>query len=114
MGLGICPGRAAFSAANDSPKGPSANFSAIISAAISTQLQKSIVFTTARDPIYESVYVGRPWTELDYLQAMTTSAPIFDQVKSTFPEVVARFHLFVRTNLSSDSVRGRRDNFCLC
>ena len=42
-----------------------------------------------KDPIYESVYVGRPWTELDYLQAMTTSAPIFDQVNATFPEVIA-------------------------
>lgn len=42
-----------------------------------------------KDPIYESVYVGRPWTELDYLQAMTTSAPVFDQVNATFPEVIA-------------------------
>ena len=42
-----------------------------------------------KDPIYESVYVGRPWTELDYLQALTTSAPIFDQVNATFPEVIA-------------------------
>jgi vanillate/4-hydroxybenzoate decarboxylase subunit C len=42
-----------------------------------------------KDPIYDSVYVGRPWTELDYLQAMTTSAPIFVQLKETFPEVVA-------------------------
>ena len=42
-----------------------------------------------KDPIYESVYVGRPWTELDYLQALTTSAPIFDQVNATFPEVQA-------------------------
>lgn len=42
-----------------------------------------------KNPIYESVYVGRPWTELDYLQALTTSAPIFEQVNQTFPEVVA-------------------------
>jgi vanillate/4-hydroxybenzoate decarboxylase subunit C len=42
-----------------------------------------------KDPIYESVYVGRPWTELDYLQALTTSTPIFDQVNATFPEVIA-------------------------
>jgi vanillate/4-hydroxybenzoate decarboxylase subunit C len=42
-----------------------------------------------KNPIYESVYVGRPWTELDYLQALTTSAPIFDQVNATFPEVIA-------------------------
>jgi vanillate/4-hydroxybenzoate decarboxylase subunit C len=42
-----------------------------------------------KNPIYESVYVGRPWTELDYLQALTTSTPIFDQVNATFPEVIA-------------------------
>ncbi|MDN5871251.1 MAG: UbiD family decarboxylase [Nitrococcus sp.] len=42
-----------------------------------------------RDPIYDAVYVGRPWTEIDYLQAMTTSAPIFAQLHDTFPEVVA-------------------------
>jgi vanillate/4-hydroxybenzoate decarboxylase subunit C len=42
-----------------------------------------------KDPIYDAVYVGRPWTELDFLQAMTTSAPIFVQLNATFPEVVA-------------------------
>jgi UbiD family decarboxylase len=42
-----------------------------------------------KNPIFESVYVGRPWTELDFLQAMTTSAPVFVQLNKTFPEVVA-------------------------
>jgi UbiD family decarboxylase len=42
-----------------------------------------------KDPIYDAVYVGRPWTELDFLQAMTTSAPIFVQLKASFPEIVA-------------------------
>jgi UbiD family decarboxylase len=42
-----------------------------------------------KDPIYDAVYVGRPWTEIDFLQAMTTSAPIYLQLKQTFPEVVA-------------------------
>ena len=28
-----------------------------------------------KDPIYDFVYVGRPWTELDYLQAMTSVYP---------------------------------------
>jgi UbiD family decarboxylase len=41
------------------------------------------------NPIYDAVYVGRPWTELDYLQAITTSAPIYMQLKQTFPEVFA-------------------------
>jgi 4-hydroxybenzoate decarboxylase len=42
-----------------------------------------------KNPIFESVYVGRPWTELDFLQAMTTSAPVFIQLNRMFPEVVA-------------------------
>ena len=42
-----------------------------------------------KDPICDAEYVGRPWTELDYLQAMTTSAPIYMQLKQTFREVVA-------------------------
>ncbi|HEY2620251.1 MAG TPA: non-oxidative hydroxyarylic acid decarboxylases subunit C [Acetobacteraceae bacterium] len=42
-----------------------------------------------KDPIYDATYVGRPWTELDWLQAMTTSVPIFVQLSTTFPEVVA-------------------------
>ena len=42
-----------------------------------------------KNPVFEFVYVGRPWTELDFLQAMTTSTPIFVQLKSMFPEVVA-------------------------
>ena len=41
------------------------------------------------EPIFDSVYVGRPWSELDFLQAMTTSVPIFVQLNETFPEVVA-------------------------
>jgi vanillate/4-hydroxybenzoate decarboxylase subunit C len=31
--------------------------------------------------IYEACYLGRPWTELDYCQAMTTCAPIYVQLK---------------------------------
>jgi 4-hydroxybenzoate decarboxylase len=42
-----------------------------------------------KDPIYDSVYVGKPWTELDFLQAMTTCAPLYVQVHASFPEVVA-------------------------
>src|SRR4051812_42830165 len=42
-----------------------------------------------KNPIFEAVYVGRPWTELDFLQAMTTSTPIFIQLNHMFPEVMA-------------------------
>jgi vanillate/4-hydroxybenzoate decarboxylase subunit C len=42
-----------------------------------------------QNPIYEALYLGKPWTEIDYVQALTTCAPLFVQLKSTFPEVVA-------------------------
>ena len=40
-------------------------------------------------PIFESLYIGMPWTEIDYLTAVNTSAPIFVQMKSQFPEIEA-------------------------
>jgi 4-hydroxybenzoate decarboxylase len=40
-------------------------------------------------PIFESLYIGMPWTEIDYLTAINTSAPIYVQLKSQFPEVEA-------------------------
>jgi UbiD family decarboxylase len=42
-----------------------------------------------KDPIFEALYLGKPWTELDYCQALTTCTPIYVQLKTTFPEVVA-------------------------
>jgi len=64
-----------------------------------------------RNPIYESVYVGRPWTELDYLQAMTTSAPIFVQLQATFPEVVAVNALYTHGLVLIVSTRVRYGGF---
>jgi vanillate/4-hydroxybenzoate decarboxylase subunit C len=31
--------------------------------------------------ILESLYIGMPWTELDYMLAVNTSAPIYVQLK---------------------------------
>jgi len=43
-----------------------------------------------RDPIiFENLYTGMPWGEIDYLQALNTSATIFKQMKADFPEVQA-------------------------
>ncbi len=39
--------------------------------------------------ILESLYIGMPWTELDYMLAVNTSAPIYVQLKEQFPEVEA-------------------------
>ncbi|MFK4517747.1 UbiD family decarboxylase [Bradyrhizobium japonicum] len=64
-----------------------------------------------KDPVYDAVYVGRPWTEIDFLQAMTTSAPIFLQIKSTFPEVVAVNALYTHGLVVVVSTRIRYGGF---
>jgi UbiD family decarboxylase len=63
------------------------------------------------DPLYDAVYVGRPWTELDYLQAMTTSAPIYAQLKQDFPEVVAVNALYTHGLVVIVSTRVRYGGF---
>jgi len=64
-----------------------------------------------KDPIYDAVYVGRPWTELDFLQAMTTSVPLFVQVNATFPEVVAVNALYTHGLVVIVSTRTRYGGF---
>lgn len=41
------------------------------------------------NPIFENLYLGMPWTEIDYLLALNTSLPLYRQLKRDFPEVVA-------------------------
>jgi 4-hydroxybenzoate decarboxylase len=42
-----------------------------------------------RNPIYEHLYLGMPWTEIDYLMGINTCAPLQVQLKQAFPEVQA-------------------------
>ncbi|SHI81131.1 UbiD family decarboxylase [Desulfosporosinus lacus DSM 15449] len=41
------------------------------------------------NPIFENLYLGIPWTEIDYLMALNTCIPLYRQLKRDFPEVVA-------------------------
>ena len=39
-------------------------------------------------PIFEQIYLGMPWTELDYLIGLTTCVPIYSQLKRAFPNEI--------------------------
>ncbi|GAA3437914.1 non-oxidative hydroxyarylic acid decarboxylases subunit C [Kutzneria kofuensis] len=41
------------------------------------------------DPVFEHLYLGMPWTEIDYLIAANTCVPLYRQLKADFPEVRA-------------------------
>ena len=43
--------------------------------------------THRRDPIYENLFIGKPWTEHDTLIGLWTSVPLYKQLKTDFPEV---------------------------
>lgn len=45
--------------------------------------------THRKNPIFENLYLGMPWTEIDYLMALNTSIPLYRQLKRDFPEVEA-------------------------
>jgi len=41
-------------------------------------------------PLFESLYLGKPWTELDYLVGLSTCVPIYSDLKAAYPdEIVA-------------------------
>lgn len=40
-------------------------------------------------PVFESLYLGMPWTECDYLVGPNTSVPLLKQLRAEFPEVRA-------------------------
>jgi vanillate/4-hydroxybenzoate decarboxylase subunit C len=60
-----------------------------------------------RDPIFEHLYLGIPWTEIDYLLAFNTSVPIYEQLKAEFPEVQAVNAMYTHglVNIISTKVR---------
>ena len=46
--------------------------------------------TYRTNPIFENIYLGMPWTEIDFLMALNTSVPIYKQLHDEgFPEVVS-------------------------
>lgn len=42
-----------------------------------------------RNPVYEHLYLGMPWTEIDYMMGINTCAPLYVQLKQAYPEIEA-------------------------
>ena len=63
------------------------------------------------DPIFESIYIGKGWTEHDTLIGLSTCAPIYAQLKENFPEVVAVNALYQHGLTGIISVKNRFAGF---
>jgi hypothetical protein len=70
-------------------EGPFGEFPGSYSGARKQVVIKIKRVTHRRDPIFENLYLGRPWTEIDTLLGLNTCIPIYKQMRETMPEVKA-------------------------
>ncbi len=70
-------------------EGPFGEFPGSYSGARRQPIVKVTSISYRDNPIFENLYLGIPWSEIDYLMALNTSVPLYAQLKESFPEVVA-------------------------
>jgi vanillate/4-hydroxybenzoate decarboxylase subunit C len=63
------------------------------------------------DPIFEHLYIGMPWTEVDYLIAASTCVPFYKQLTADFPEVAAVNAMYTHGLVVVISTRKRYGGF---
>ena len=62
-------------------------------------------------PIFESLYLGMPWTEIDYLLGPATCVPLYQQLNADFPEVQAVNAMYTHGLLAIISTKKRYGGF---
>lgn len=62
-------------------------------------------------PVFETLYLGMPWTEIDFLMAAGTCVPIHQQLKADFPEVQAVNAMYTHGLLAIISTKTRYGGF---
>lgn len=64
-----------------------------------------------RRPVFESLYLGMPWTECDYLVGPNTCVPLLKQLRAEFPEVQAVNAMYTHGLLVIVSTKKRYGGF---
>jgi 4-hydroxybenzoate decarboxylase len=70
-------------------EGPFGEFTGYYSGARSMPVVEITKVYHRNNPVFEHLYLGQPWTEIDYMIAINTGAPLYVQLKEAFPEIVA-------------------------
>ncbi|MBZ4317851.1 non-oxidative hydroxyarylic acid decarboxylases subunit C [Streptomyces huiliensis] len=63
------------------------------------------------DPLFEHLYLGLPWTEIDHLMGPATCVPLLQQLRAEFPEVVAVNAMYTHGLVAIVSTRSRVGGF---
>ena len=71
------------------PEGPFGEFPGSYSGVRGQNRIKITKVTHRTNPIMETLYIGRPWTEHDCIDGLATSICLYKQLRETMPEVTA-------------------------
>jgi UbiD family decarboxylase len=71
------------------PEGPFGEFPGTYSGVRGQNRIQVTAVTHRTDPIMETLYIGRPWTEHDCIDGLSTSITLYSQLRQTMPEVTA-------------------------
>ncbi|WP_026962995.1 non-oxidative hydroxyarylic acid decarboxylases subunit C [Alicyclobacillus herbarius] len=65
-----------------------------------------------KNPIFEHLYLGMPWTEVDYMIGLNTSVPLYHQLKQAYPdEIVAVNAMYTHGLVAIISTKTRYGGF---
>ncbi|WP_085524555.1 non-oxidative hydroxyarylic acid decarboxylases subunit C [Tuberibacillus sp. Marseille-P3662] len=65
-----------------------------------------------KNPIFETLYLGMPWTEIDYMMGINTCVPLYQQLKEAYPEeIVAVNAMYTHGLLAIISTKNRYGGF---
>jgi UbiD family decarboxylase len=92
-------------------EGPFGEFPGSYSGVRRVPVFKVTAVSHRRDPIFENIYIGRGWTEHDTLIGLNTSAPVYAQLRESFPEVTAVNALYQHGLTAIIAVRNRMAGF---
>jgi 4-hydroxybenzoate decarboxylase len=71
-------------------EGPFGEYTGFYSATFKQAEIRIKAVTRRRDPLlFENLYIGKPWTEHDYIVGLVTSVTLYKQLKAMAPEVVS-------------------------
>lgn len=92
-------------------EGPFGEFTGHYSGGRSVPVVRIDRISHRRSPVFETLYLGMPWTELDYLLAANTCVPLHQQLKAEFPEVQAVNATYTHGLLAIISTKKRYGGF---
>lgn len=92
-------------------EGPFGEFTGNYSGGHSMPLIRVDKVSYRNDLIFESLYLGMPWTEVDYLIGPATCVPLYKQLKAEFPEVQAVNAMYTHGLLAIISTKKRYGGF---